>query len=151
MLAFERSEDLTTMFQDELKHLDPTSQRFISHRQQINLIKKEKAKNKNFDDQHRWKLKGYNGTLKKGLKAHLNKEKLMLHRSYLTDSMERVRVRQQQYATNLLAFKGMNNSVQGHVFADRTQDRKFYPTARINFKDRLALGIQDPSNRFPNL
>ena len=45
----------------------------------------------------------------------------------------------------------MNNSVQGHIFVDRAQDRKFYPTARINFKDRLALGIQDQSNRFPNL
>ena len=50
VLAFERSEDFASMFIEEIKKINHPSFKFIPHRQQINMIKLEKAKHKNFED-----------------------------------------------------------------------------------------------------
>lgn len=128
-----------------MQNIGKPSYRFMPHREQINLIKIEKAKSKNFQDQHQWKLKQHNGALKKGLKAHLFKEKLMLHRSYLTNSMQRSENRQQKYVANPIGFQKVNknlNRENSKIFIEENGSRG-HATKNIQHvtKSRLARGI----------
>lgn len=50
MLAFERSEDVGTIFQGEMDNYNSRNMQFISNREQIKLIQNLRAKKKNFDD-----------------------------------------------------------------------------------------------------
>jgi len=65
----------------------------LSHRDKIKLIKHEKLKKKNFDDQHRWKLQRGHAAFDRGLGARLNKDRQILLKSFLNENCKRNRFR----------------------------------------------------------
>ena len=73
----------------ELASLDAA----LSHRDRIKLIKHEKLKKKNFDDQHRWKLQRGHAAFDRGLRARLNNDRQILLKSFLNENYKKNRFR----------------------------------------------------------
>mgnify|MGYP006092518513 FL=1 len=55
-------------------------------REQMKFLKHQRAKKKNLDDQHRWKLESNPGKLNKGLRAQLIKERQILQRQHVAEN-----------------------------------------------------------------
>jgi|APCry1669190327_1035288.scaffolds.fasta_scaffold74457_1 hypothetical protein len=78
MIVFKQDDSKNEMFLNNFyKEKIPNKQnlRFMSHRDKIKLLKHEKMKYENLQQQHKWKLETHLKKYPKALKAQLNKER----------------------------------------------------------------------------
>ena len=59
----------------------------MSHRDKIKLLKHEKMKYENLQEQHKWKLETHLKKYPKALKAQLNKERQILLKSFIYENV----------------------------------------------------------------